>query len=142
MACRLSDGKGFTEWRLGFSTGYDAMTMRGAKITVKCDCGEVRYVDYGESWLCQCGKLWNTRQIPAGEYWGMMQSMRAQRLRLMGLAVAVAGVFAVFAISAGPRAFAAAPLVVGFWYLVVMPRWRRRLRQQTRALPKWTLTPE
>jgi Flp pilus assembly protein TadB len=130
------------EWQLGFSTGYDAAKMRGAKITVKCDCGEVAYLDYGESWQCSCGRRWNTRQIPAEEYWGMMQDARAQRLRLIGLAVAVAAAFGVVAFRAGPRAFAAAPLVIGFWYLVVMPRWRRRLRQRTRALPKWTLTPE
>ena len=130
------------QWRLGFSTRYDADTMRGAKITVKCDCGEVRYLDYGESWECRCGRRWNTSQIPAEEYWGMMQDARAQRLRLIGLAVLIAGTFGLFAVNAGPRAFAAAPLVIGFWYLIVMPRWRRRLRQRTRALPKWTLTPE
>lgn len=117
-------------------------TMRRAKITVKCDCGEMRYVDYGESWECPCGRRWNTRQIPAEEYWGMMNSMRAQRLLLIGLAVLVAGIFGLFAVNAGPRAFAAAPLVIVFWYLVVMPRWRRRVHQRTRALPRWTLTPE
>ena len=130
------------QWRLGFSSRYDATEMRGAKITVKCDCGEMRYVDYGENWECPCGRRWNTRQIPAEEYWGMMYSMRAQRLRLIGLAVLVAGTFGLFALNTGPRAFAVAPLVIGFWYLVVMPRWRRRLRLQTRALPRWTLTPE
>ena len=126
----------------GFLYKVRCRHMRGAKITVRCDCGEMRYADYGESWECPCGRRWNTRQIPAEEYWGMMYSMRAQRLRLIGLAVLVAGTFGLFAVNAGPRAFAAAPLVIGFWYLVVMPRWRRRLRQRTRALPKWTLTPE
>ena len=72
----------------------------------------------------------------------MMQDARAQRLRLIGLAVAVVVAFGVVAVNTGPRAFPVAPLVIGFWYLVVMPRWRRRLRQRTRALPKWTLTPE
>jgi hypothetical protein len=116
--------------------------MRGAKIAVKCDCSEMRYVDYGESWGCSCGRRWNTRQIPADEYWGMMQDLRAQRRRLIALAVVVAGTFGVFALNAGPRAVAVAPLVIGFWYVVVMPRWRRRLQQRTRALPRWTLTPE
>ena len=34
------------------------------------------------------------------------------------------------------------PLVMGFWFILYMPRWRRRVRQQARSLQKWTLRPE
>jgi hypothetical protein len=34
------------------------------------------------------------------------------------------------------------PVVFGGWYLVYMPRWRKRLRLKARAAPTWTLRPE
>jgi len=116
--------------------------MRGARITVKCDCGEVRYVEYGEQWQCKCGKRWNTNQIPADEYWGLMKDMRNERFRIMALAVIIAAAFGLLVATSGRRAFGFAPIVVGAWLLLIMPRWRRRLRRKSRALPKWNLKPE
>ena len=34
------------------------------------------------------------------------------------------------------------PLVMGFWFMFYMPRWRRRVREQARNLRKWKLRPE
>jgi hypothetical protein len=34
------------------------------------------------------------------------------------------------------------PLVMGFWFMFYMPRWRRRVREQARSLRKWKLRPE
>jgi len=31
---------------------------------------------------------------------------------------------------------------MGFWFMFYMPRWRRRVREQTRNLRKWKLRPE
>jgi hypothetical protein len=116
--------------------------MRGARITVRCECGDIRYAEYGENWQCGCGRRWNTGQIPADEYWGMMREMRAERFRIMALAVVFAAAFGLLTMAVGRRAFAAAPVAVGLWLLVVMPRWRRRLRGKARSVPKWNLTPE
>ena len=117
--------------------------MRGARITVRCDCGEIQYVPYGERWECpKCGRRWNTAQIPSEEYWGIMREMRQERLRIMALAIVVGVGFAAFAIANGPRTFALAPVVLGVWLLFVMPRWRRRLRARARSLPTWKLKPE
>src|SRR6266516_3795025 len=71
------------------------LSMRGAPITVRCDCGAARHVAYGERWTCeQCGRRWNTSQIPAEAYWGIMREMRRYRLTVVGVAVAIAAVFA------------------------------------------------
>ena len=64
--------------------------MRGARITVACDCGDVGYVAYGERWVCpKCGRTWNTAQIPADEYWGIMRDMRRMRITVIGVALAI-----------------------------------------------------
>jgi hypothetical protein len=117
--------------------------MKGAPITVKCDCGEIQYVAYGDVWECStCGRRWNTEQIPAEEYWGVMREAKRQRLLMMGVAVAIAVGFALLALTMGPAAWGLAPIVIGAWFLFLMPRWRRKLRVQARSLPRWQLHPE
>ena len=78
--------------------------MRGALITVTCDCGERHYVPYGERLECTCGRSWDTNQIPGDEYWGIMHDMRRYRFRAMGMAVAIAaGAIAFARITRGTR---------------------------------------
>jgi hypothetical protein len=42
----------------------------------------------------------------------------------------------------GTRVMILLPVVMGFWFIVYMPRWRRRVREQARSLQKWKLRPE
>jgi hypothetical protein len=117
--------------------------MRGALITVRCDCGDVGYVAYGERWVCgKCGRAWNTTQIPAEEYWGIMRDMR--RLRINVIIVALAMVVPIVALVPllGIRVMILLPVMMGFWFMFYMPRWRRRVREQARSLRKWKLRPE
>ncbi len=117
--------------------------MRGAQITVRCDCGGIGYVPYGQSWPCpKCHRTWNTTQIPADEYWGIMREMRRLRLTVMGTALALVVPIAILALVAGLRIFMLMPFVLGFWFIFYMPRWRRRVREQSRNLTKWKLRPE
>jgi Flp pilus assembly protein TadB len=117
--------------------------MRGALITVRCDCGATKHVAYGERWTCeQCGRRWNTSQIPAEDYWGIMREMRRYRLTVIGVAVAIMAVFALLGTVAGAQFFVLMPLALGFWFLWYMPMWRRKVRRRTRSLPKWQLRPE
>jgi Flp pilus assembly protein TadB len=116
--------------------------MRGALITVKCDCGRLRYLQYGERWDCECGRSWNTQQIPADEYWGIMHEARRQRLLMIGAAVVVALVFLALALVFKIRVMALAPVILAGWFLILMPRWRRKLREQARSLRRWKLSPE
>jgi len=128
-------------WLTG-ANPYNAR-VRGALITVSCDCGGIGYVPYGERWECPtCHRRWNTGQIPAEEYWGMMRDMR--RMRITVIVTALAIVIPILALStiAGIRILLLLPVVMSFWFLFYMPRWRRRVRQQARSLRRWKLHPE
>ena len=117
--------------------------MRGALITVKCDCGSLSYLAYGEARVCpDCGRRWDTTQIPSEEYWGIMRRMRNYRFQAMGVAAVMAAGFAVLAATQGQRALLFVPFVFGGWFLVYMPMLRRRMRRATRQLPTWLLRPE
>jgi hypothetical protein len=117
--------------------------VRGALITVRCDCGETRYVAHGDRWKCgKCGRTWNTGQIPADEYWEIMRDMRRLRLSVIGTALALVVPVAALAPFAGVRILLLVPLLMGFWYMFYMPRWRRKVREQARSLRRWKLHPE
>jgi hypothetical protein len=116
--------------------------MKGARITVKCDCGEVSYLAYGQTWHCNCGRRWNTGQIPADEYWGIMREMRRFRLGAIGAALILCLTFGLLTFLVAQRLLLLLPVVMAGWYLFYMPRWRRRVRQRARNLPTWQLHPE
>lgn len=110
---------------------------------MRCDCGEVRYVPYGETWTCEgCGKRWNTAQIPEEAYRGILLEMRNRRLRLMAVTLLAVAVFALLAIVVSPTILFLAPILLMAWYVIYMPLWRRKLRRRMRELPTWQLTPE
>lgn len=117
--------------------------MRGPPITIACDCGELRHVPYGATWQCEgCGRRWNTGQIPPEEYWGIMRGMRRMRIAVIGIALGVALVFGLLALFVSEGLFILLPVVLGMWFVMFMPLWRRRVRRQARSLPKWKLHPE
>jgi hypothetical protein len=117
--------------------------MKGPPITVKCDCGNVNHVPYGDAWTCErCKRRWNTAQIPHDEYWGIMKQMRWFRFQAMGVAVAIAVTFFLLGATVEKRFFVLAPLVLGAWFLFYMPQWRRKVRAAARNLPTWKLTPD
>jgi hypothetical protein len=117
--------------------------VKGPPITVTCHCGEVRHVPYGETWQCErCGRRWNTTQIPADVYWGIMREMRNSRLVLIGAVLALAAIFGLLAVFVSESLFLLFPVILAGWFIFFMPLWRRRLRRRTRALPSWELRPE
>jgi len=117
--------------------------MRGAQITVRCDCGNVGYVHYGARWQCDdCRRRWNTAQIPADEYWGIMRDMRRLRFTVIGTALAMIIPIAALTPVTGIRILVLLPILFSFWFIVYMPRWRRRVREQARSLQRWSLHPE
>jgi hypothetical protein len=117
--------------------------VRGALITIRCDCGGIGYVPYGERWECgTCHRRWNTRQIPAEEYWGIMRDMRRMRFTVIVAALALVVPIVAVAAFAGLQILLLLPFVMGFWFFFYMPRWRRRVREQARSLRRWKLHPE
>jgi hypothetical protein len=117
--------------------------VRGAPVTINCDCGEFRDVPYGETWQCEtCGRRWNTNQIPADEYWGLMRDMRRFRLSVIGLALGLTAVFGLLALFVAESLLLLLPVVLAGWFLIYMPFWRRKVRRRARSAPKWSLRPE
>ena len=117
--------------------------MKGAPITVSCHCGEVRPVPYGETWTCEnCGRRWNTAQIPAEDYWGIMREMRNYRLGVIGIALGLGILFGLLALFVAESLVLVLPIVLIGWFMWFMPWWRRRIRTRARNLPSWQLTPE
>jgi hypothetical protein len=117
--------------------------VQGAPITVTCECREVRQVPYGETWQCDsCGRRWNTNQIPADVYWGIMHEMRRYRLVVIGIALALGLGFGLLAFLIAERLILFLPIVLAFWLIWFMPWWRRKIRRRARSLPSWQLTPE
>jgi hypothetical protein len=117
---------------------------RGPKITVSCPCGEQTYLSYGELWTCeQCGRRWDTNQIPVEQY----AALRATQLRyrrvpmvisVLALACIVAGVVAGKALG-GVIIVAIAATT---WSMFFRPIHRRRYRSALADLPSWSLKPD
>ncbi len=117
--------------------------MKGPPITIRCECGETRQVPYGERWTCErCGRSWNTAQIPAEEYEGILREMRRFRLSAIAAALVLGVGFTIVALIVSQSFFLLLPVVLTAWYIWYMPLWRRKVRRRARSLPKWQLTPE
>ena len=118
--------------------------MGGLPITLQCECGTLAGVRYGERWTCpQCGRSWNTSQIPQAEYDRLLGSVRRYRLLILGPPLALAAVLVPLAIFAGVQfGFLLFVLLMGYGLLVV-PRLRSkataRVLENTR---QWELRPE
>jgi hypothetical protein len=114
------------------------------KITITCDCGAQRKVDYGESYVCECGRAWSTKQIPEADYAAIRALDRSYRRKgwigfggflVLCLAVAFFGdpVTLLFLIPAG----------LMLWFSILRPMVRRRHWRAIQALTRrWTLRAE
>jgi len=72
------------------SAAVPRSVRRGPPITLTCDCGERRYLRYGERWKCEkCGKTWNTKRIPVEQYAAIRATQ--MRYRRIPLAISVFG---------------------------------------------------
>jgi len=117
--------------------------VKGPPITITCECGESRQVPYGETWACEtCGRRWDTGQIPAAEYAGLMRSLRRYKIELLALTGGTVAVFLpLIVFVSGSYLFLAA--IAAFALLFVyLPFWRQRIRRAARAAPRWQLSPE
>src|SRR6185503_6005842 len=91
LSIRCADGDGRRTAIRG--SPYNRMEMQRPPITVSCDCGETREVPYGETWRCEsCGRVWDTNQIPAEEYEGLLRRMRRARLEAFVIAAVLAAI--------------------------------------------------
>ena len=109
---------------------------------IRCECGETKDVAYGERWRCEgCGRSWNTQQIPAEEYEGLLRRMRRHRLEVLAVA-AIAAAVLIPLIVVSASFILLIPMVMAIWLFLFLPFWRRRYRRTARGAPRWELHPE
>lgn len=114
--------------------------VKGPPITVTCDCGTVERIPYGQAWTCpSCGRRWDTAQIPAEEYDGVMRDMRRYRLEALALGSAIGIAVVLLAVVSDRPIFPIALIAMTGWWILYMPRWRRKVRARARELPVWKL---
>jgi Flp pilus assembly protein TadB len=119
------------------------MQMQKPPITISCDCGESREVAYGEAWTCDsCGRVWDTNQIPADEYEGLLRRMRRVRLEAFVLAGVLAAVLVPLIVFVNATLIFAIPALAAVWLFLYLPFWRRRARRTAASSPAWELHPE
>ncbi len=118
--------------------------MRGPPITLTCDCGSRASVAYGDRWTCpQCGKTWNTAQIPREEYEALLSGIRRYRLLVFVPAIALAVVMVPLAVLVDVRfAFLLFILEMAFALMVIPPLRRRASMHVLTETPSWKLSPE
>ena len=71
-----------------------------------------------------------------------MRDMRRMRINVIATALGTIIPVVVLSTVAGIRVLLFLPIVMSFWFLFYMPRWRRRVRQRSRNLSSWQLHPE
>jgi Flp pilus assembly protein TadB len=117
--------------------------LRKPPITITCECGETREVAYGDRWRCEtCGRSWNTLQIPAEEYEGLLRRMRRHELEALAMTVVAAAVLVPLIVVVSSGFILLAPMAIAVWLFVLLPFWRRRYRRSARGAPRWQLHPE
>jgi hypothetical protein len=118
--------------------------VREPPITVTCDCGQVGYVPYGTRWTCpECGKTWDTSQIPQEDYASLLRSVRRYRWIALGPPLALAAVLVPLAIVYGAQ-YGLLLFVFVFAYAVfVIPKVRERATRSVRdSARSWSLNPD
>jgi Flp pilus assembly protein TadB len=112
-------------------------------ITIRCECGERKYVAYGERWRCErCGRSWDTNQIPAADYEGLLRRMRRHKLEAIAAAAIAAAVLVPLIVLVSARFITLVPAAMAIWLFVFLPYWRRRYRRTARGAPRWELHPD
>lgn len=118
--------------------------MRALPITLQCDCGQLAGVTYGERWTCpECGKTWDTSQIPQSEYDRLLRSVRRYRLLTLGPPVALTAVLMPLAIFVGVQYGLLLFVLVMAYGLLVVPHLRAKATKSVLSNTRqWELSPE
>jgi len=115
---------------------------KGPPITVTCECGQKRNLQYGEQWRCdRCRHRYDTRQIPIEEYAAIRRTQL--RYRMIPLAAGLFLLAAMIVFFVAGRAFSGlviAAFLVAAWSMFGRPFFRSRYRRALSAnVPTWNL---
>jgi hypothetical protein len=115
---------------------------KGPPITVTCECGQKRDLQYGEQWQCDgCGRRYDTRKIPIEEYAAIRRTQLRYRLipLVAGLLLLVA-MIGFFVAGSAFSGLVAVAFLGASWVMVVRPFFRSRYRKSLgKNLPTWNL---
>jgi len=117
---------------------------RGPPITLTCDCGERRYLRYGERWTCEtCGKTWNTARIPIEQYAAIRGTqLRYRRVPIAISVFALAAVIACIVVGKALGGLIVVAVLATTWSMFFRPLHRRKYREAIADLPSWQIEPE
>jgi hypothetical protein len=118
--------------------------LGGPPIAVTCECGVKHDVRYGEVWTCeQCGRRWDTNQIPREEYEQVRRTQLRYRVLPVALGVVVASLAIFFTLTGNVfSVFFLLPVAMTGWFALIRPVHRRRYRRAIADLPRWNLRPD
>lgn len=97
---------------------------------------------YGDRWRCDCGRSWNTLQIPAEEYEGLLRRVRRHQYEVLAVGAVAAAIIVPLIVFVSSSIIFLLPLVMAAWLFFFLPYWRRRYHRTARAAPRWQLHPE
>jgi hypothetical protein len=124
-------------------SGLDSFPVRGPPISITCECGEKRSLRYGERWTCeQCGRSWNTEQIPAEDYRGFVRDLRRPKLLAVGVALGLATIVLIVALLTSLALLLTLPILLGGVAIFAGPVWKKAVRRRIAERPRWELHPE
>jgi hypothetical protein len=119
--------------------------MKAPAITLRCDCGADGRAKYGERWTCEsCGRVYDTTEIPEGEY----RAVASLDLRYRLFGYGVLALMAVFVLVAAVRGdviqiMATLGVVLLGWFLFLKPLVHRRHKRAVGLLTRrWQLHAE
>jgi Flp pilus assembly protein TadB len=117
---------------------------RGPPITLTCECGERRYLRYGDRWTCEeCGRTWDTTRIPVEQYAAIRRTqLRFRRVPLIISVLAVICVVAFIIVGKALGGLLLVAVVATTWSMFFRPLHRRRYREALAQLPTWQIEPD
>ena len=117
--------------------------MKKPPIKIRCECGDIGSVPYGQRWDCgKCHRSWNTQQIPDEEYEGLLRRVRRHQLEAVAMTAVALAVLIPLIVVFSSRIIFVVPIAMAAWLFFVLPAWRRRYRRTARDAPRWELHPE
>jgi hypothetical protein len=101
-------------------------------------------VAYGNRWTCpECGRTWDTSQIPADDYDALLRGVRQYRLLVLGPPLLLAAILVPLAAMVGIQyAFLLFVLVLAYGLLAVPQLRRHASRRMRESTKSWKLRPE
>jgi hypothetical protein len=121
---------------------FPRSVRKGPPITVTCECGQKRDLQYGEQWRCEgCGRSYDTRKIPIEEYAAIRRTqLRYRLIPLVAGLLLLAAMIVFFVAGSAFSGLVAVAFVAASWVMFARPFFRSRYRKSLgKSLPTWNL---